>query len=119
MTFTCILCKKSWPSLEDLLNDKELLFNGYQAFPNQPQEGLLIFTHKSENCGTSMAFYVKDFAPLLPEIKDVDVFFPRQDEFCPGYCEDIENLDKCTNTHCRGRVIRDLVQIIKTRVKSI
>lgn len=56
----CTLCGKIWESKEKFLNDDSLNFNGHMINTKKirlglRQEGLLIFTHHTDHCGTSLA----------------------------------------------------------------
>ncbi len=56
----CTLCGKSWESKETFLNDQDIDFNGHMIDRKKIHlglrpEGLLIFTHQIDCCGTSLA----------------------------------------------------------------
>ena len=58
----CSLCSHEWKTREDFLSDRENHFDGYQAIPDRahagrPAKGFLIFTHRSDTCGTSLAIF--------------------------------------------------------------
>ena len=57
----CPLCGKVWNTIDEFLSDKELHLNGYQGnmkrlLDGREQFGLLLFTHRAEQCGTTLAF---------------------------------------------------------------
>ena len=57
----CSLCGKIWKHRDDFLGDPDLHLNGYQGnlkrlLTGKQRRGLLLFTHRIENCGTTMAF---------------------------------------------------------------
>lgn len=56
----CSLCGKEWNTKEEFLDDRTLYLNGHQHNrKNIPVQGytgdLLVFTHLTEGCGTSLA----------------------------------------------------------------
>jgi hypothetical protein len=62
----CTLCGKVWTRRADFLSDPELHLNGYQGslrrlLTGKQRRGLLLFTHKTEGCGTTLAFDPSDF----------------------------------------------------------
>ena len=67
MTFKqCTFCGKQWQTREDFLSDVELRLEGYQwnyikVMDGMPPEGILVFTHSSGDCGTSIALAARLF----------------------------------------------------------
>jgi hypothetical protein len=62
----CTLCGKEWTTREEFLTDMTLHLNGHQWNRKKVQAGelaggLLIFTHKVEDCGTSLAIVASQF----------------------------------------------------------
>jgi hypothetical protein len=62
----CTLCGKEWATREEFLNDVTLELNGHQwnkkkVLAGEPAEGLLIFTHRTRECGTSLALTASKF----------------------------------------------------------
>lgn len=65
----CTLCGKVWESREGFLCDHNIKFNGHMINGKKirlglPHEGLLIFTHNENNCGTSLAIPTSQFKDL-------------------------------------------------------
>jgi hypothetical protein len=63
---TCPLCGKTWESREAFLNDRLTRLNGYQCNSKRlrqglPAEGILVFTHFEDECGTTMALPAASF----------------------------------------------------------
>jgi hypothetical protein len=59
----CSLCGKEWRTKEEFLGDRTLALNGHQHNRKKisvggQTGGLLIFTHLTEECGTSLAIAV-------------------------------------------------------------
>ena len=62
----CSLCGKVWTHRNDFLSDPDLHLNGYQGnlrrlLTGKQRRGLLLFTHRVEGCGTTLAFDPSDF----------------------------------------------------------
>jgi hypothetical protein len=62
----CTLCGREWKTREEFLADKEIHLEGYQwnhikVMEGMPPEGILVFTHTLDNCGTSLALAAKLF----------------------------------------------------------
>jgi len=63
---TCPLCRKSWATREDFLDDVHTRLNGYQCNSKRlrqglPADGILVFTHFEQECGTTMALPASSF----------------------------------------------------------
>ena len=63
---TCPLCGKVWSQRDEFLNDTTLHLNGYQGnmqrlLNGKEKRGLLLFTHRTEGCGTTLAFDAGEF----------------------------------------------------------
>jgi hypothetical protein len=55
-----------WPTRDDFLNDPDTTFDGYLYVKDRirrglPVDGLLIFTHRSGQCGTTLAISASRF----------------------------------------------------------
>jgi hypothetical protein len=62
----CGLCTSEWGSREEFLSDPDNRFEGYvylknRALEGAPVEGLLLFTHRREKCGTTLAIAASRF----------------------------------------------------------
>ena len=62
----CSLCGWEWQTREDFLTDSTLSLNGYQGSIRRLRmgemgRGLLLFTHRREECGTTLAVEAKRF----------------------------------------------------------
>lgn len=62
----CTFCGREWKTKEDFLQDRDVFLDGYQVIRKRlleglPAEGLLIFTHRVSNCGTSLAIAATKF----------------------------------------------------------
>jgi hypothetical protein len=113
----CTNCGESWETMEDLLDDETLVINGYQANFKTPTEGLFIFTHKIPECQGSFAVKVNNFISLHPDPEKIAAFTPHTGK-CEGYCETMESVDLCSEENCRGRIVREVLQLVRNRVKK-
>lgn len=106
----CLNCDHTWESLPAFIGDKSIQFIGYQAYFDQARSGLFLFNH---NCDTTLAIKLTEFEELVYGKICVTHFVPRS-YGCPGHCADTSNLDGCQNSNCKGRSIRDLIQLVKS-----
>ena len=65
----CTLCGKEWGTREEFLEDVTLRLNGHQwnrkkIERGEKSYGLLIFTHRIDDCGTSLAIVASKFRGL-------------------------------------------------------
>ena len=72
----CTMCGAEWPTKDEFLEDREIHLNGYQWNRKKFRSGegftgLLIFTHRKEACGTSLAIAANKFkTDAFPEDSD-------------------------------------------------
>lgn len=62
----CTLCGREWITREEFLSDETNRLEGYQGEKRRiisglPAEGLLLFTHQVQGCGTTMAIAASRF----------------------------------------------------------
>jgi hypothetical protein len=62
----CSLCGVEWQDRDAFLSDSTLVLNGYQGnlrqlLSGRQKQGLLLFTHTAEGCGTTLAFDPTEF----------------------------------------------------------
>jgi hypothetical protein len=62
----CPLCGKTWATREEFLADRHTRLNGYQCNSKRVREGLpangiLVFTHFEDACGTTLAVPASSF----------------------------------------------------------
>jgi hypothetical protein len=60
----CPLCGAVWATKEDFLDDALVHLNGYQFSSRKAEikkSGFLLFTHRQEDCGTTMAVIAEEF----------------------------------------------------------
>ncbi len=108
----CPMCSTEWESRDQFLDDKSLELNGYGADFEKLEWSLFYFTHKKEGCFSTMALEAKEFLDLYTGKK----FTERRtdEEECPGYCHDEEQLDRC-EALCECAFNREIINIIKER----
>ena len=111
----CPGCFTLWDSRDDFLSDSSLELNGYKADFQKLEYGLFFFTHKVDNCFSTMASEVKDFFDMYtgdtyPERKTLS-------EECPRYCVDEKQLSRC-DALCECAFVREILAIIVERQKD-
>ena len=109
---TCPLCHQSWGSLEDFLRDPEVIIEGYQASFVDPLMGLFLFTHNTNNCGTTISLRVHYLQYLVSRTDKLAVL--RDTDACSTYCMDPYNLEPCP-APCAMSWIRVVLQMLRTR----
>jgi len=107
---TCPLCNEQWLTREDFLSDPYLECRGYQVNLDMLHEGLFLFVHTKEGCGTDMAININAFLGLHFGKK----YFDRKafTSACPGHCFDKDDINPCSEA-CECAFIRDLLQVIR------
>lgn len=106
---TCPNCKQIWVTQDGFLADKSVELNGYKADFENLEYGLFFFTHCKDGCFSTITIEVEDFmnlygGPYYSESK-------AGSEECPGYCLDIDQLDRC-EARCECAFVRHVIQII-------
>jgi len=62
----CSMCRKEWHTREDFLSDRTMVMDGYQVNRRRieaglPPEGILLFTHRTKRCGTTLGISAAKF----------------------------------------------------------
>ena len=62
----CTLCSAEWATRDEFLNDVDNTLDGYvyvkrRVMTGKPTEGLLLFTHRALQCGTTLAIAASRF----------------------------------------------------------
>ncbi|HEY3330960.1 MAG TPA: hypothetical protein VGK19_13115 [Capsulimonadaceae bacterium] len=112
---TCGHCSKSWATRDDLLTDPTVFVIGYQVDMEKLEYGLLLFLHRGESCGTTMAVPIGEFMDLYtgPRFPDKRALTPG----CPRYCIDEHQLSRCS-VQCECAVAREAVAIVTERLDA-
>jgi hypothetical protein len=60
------MCRKEWYTREEFLADRTMVMDGYQVNRRRieaglPPEGILLFTHKTKRCGTTLGIAASKF----------------------------------------------------------
>ncbi|MBD3167533.1 hypothetical protein GF324_13115 [bacterium] len=107
---TCRLCDTCWSDYVELVQDKMLQVNGYQATFKSPEEGLFLITHRTGDCGTTLAVRAGEMKHFYDgpavEVRNTG------NEDCPGRCLDDEDLEPCGAT-CDMNWIREVLQYLR------
>lgn len=112
---TCSCCGRSWQTRDAFLSDGELKVEGYTADFESLERGLFFVTHRSRECGSTMAFEAQEFldlytGPRYPQRKALS------DE-CPRYCLDEKQLGRCT-VLCECAFVREVLQVLMGRLDA-
>lgn len=109
---TCPGCCATWPTRDDFLADGNLELNGYKADFKELSYGLYFFTHKANDCFSTMALEVQDFQDLFTGT----IYQERRtgEGECPRYCMKENQLQRCA-VRCECAFAREIIQIIRLR----
>ena len=106
----CSLCAATWQVYQDFVTDPELQVEGYQACFDDPDEGLILVTHRVKGCGTTLALRAKVFkrlygGPWWPERRTglAD---------CLRLCLDKGRLEECT-AECALAWVRQAIKCLR------
>jgi hypothetical protein len=106
------MCGEMWKTRDEFLKDRSLELNGYGADFRELGNGLFYFTHKVQDCSTTMALKAREFLNLYTGEKYPDRKMGSDE--CPRLCLDKNALDRCP-VFCECAFVRELIQIIKAR----
>lgn len=106
------MCGEIWKTRDEFLKDRSLELNGYGADFRELGNGLFYFTHKVQDCSTTMALKAREFLNLYTGEKYPDRKMGSDE--CPRLCLDKNALDRCP-VFCECAFVRELIQIIKAR----
>lgn len=108
----CAACDTVWSSRDEFLADPSLILNGYKADFNNLGKGLFFFTHKREDCFSTMTLPAGLFFGIYHGERYTDNM--RMQEECPRYCLDEKKLTRC-RVACKNAFVREVMQIILER----
>jgi len=111
----CTTCSKPWNTLEDFLADPEIKLVGYQVHFEELEAGLFFFNHLYENCYTTLAIPVKEFAKLSS--RPLFSLRGKQPVCCPELCVRQGALDPCP-VACECAWVREVMQTIRNWKKK-
>jgi hypothetical protein len=106
----CNMCLTAWPDVQSFMKDRSLVVNGYQAFFSNPDDGLILFTHKVPGCGSTLALKASVFKGLYRGPQYQEHLEGTHD--CGGHCLHFRDLEVCT-ARCDMRWVRDILQQLR------
>jgi hypothetical protein len=103
----CALCKRTWATRQDFIDDPDIDIIGYQANFIELETGLLYFNHA---CKSTLAVPVEFFSDLYSG----PMFQERKTgtDHCPGYCLHKHTLTRCP-AECECAYVRKIIQLFK------
>jgi hypothetical protein len=107
---TCPLCGEQWAALEDFVRDRRLALNGYMAVFEDPGTGLVFFTHRLRECGTTMTVPAEKLRGLYHGPVYDELHAGAQD--CPRLCQDRRQLEEC-DAPCALAWVRSVLQCLR------
>jgi hypothetical protein len=106
----CTCCHKIWDTREIFLSDPNIKIIGYKADFETLDLGMFFFNHLIAECCSTITIYVKQFKELYSgKYYGIN---KRGTNDCHGFCNSIENLNKC-DVFCECVFVREIIQIIK------
>ena len=103
----CPSCGQQWSERQDVLDDPEVSFLGYQAFVRDGVLGLFMFNHLT--CGTTMTVSARDFEDL--RAGGAYEHRHQRPEKAPSYCLSSGAPDDCPQ-QCECGFVREVVAMI-------
>ena len=105
----CPCCGEAWRCRDDFIKDITLNFNGYMADFDTLEKGLFYFTHHVEGCRSTLVVPAGRFLNLYTGKRHS--LNNRDQDDCPGHCNDKGRLDRC-DAICEYAFVREVIQII-------
>jgi len=106
----CPGCRYVWEDREKFLSDPNLVVVGYQVNYDDPNAGLVLFTHEIPECETTLVIEVREFSDMYTGPICEDLL--ENTEACPGYCRDRFSLERCAK-ECKCTFARDILQVLR------
>lgn len=108
----CTCCGNAWENLTDLIRDEQVNIIGYQPAFSESYEGLFFFSHRTPECGTTIAIHARHFLTLYdgPEY----TLNLANSEKCSGLCKSFFDFGECSN-ECDMRQVRDIIKVLRNR----
>ena len=106
----CTLCPALWVEAEDFIRDLELRVEGYLAAFTNPEEGLILVTHRKAECGTTLAIPAGALRRFYhgPEY----VAHHTGDDDCRRLCVTRDELEAC-DVECDMAWVREIIQLLR------
>ena len=114
---TCGMCRKTWATREDFLEDPGIRLLGLQAVPELADANVLVFEHE---CGTSVSVLAHKLRDLLAPAEAHDATLPLLygTEACQKLCTNIASRSTCDRP-CRNAYDRRLSTGIADRKERL
>jgi len=108
----CSCCGTVWENLTDLIRDEQVKIIGYQAAFSDSYEGLFFFSHRSRQCGTTIAIPVSCFTNLYKGPVYTEHLVCT--ELCNGLCDSFYDFGVCAQ-ECDMRWVREIIEVLQNR----
>ena len=110
--YRCQLCEHEWKTLDEFLDDADVVLEGVHAKPIEPNEGIMYFTHSANGCGTTFGKRTGEFRELIGRTPfTVDL---SETKYCPGQCSRPKDFSNCGKP-CSSLWVRQVIVAICTR----
>ncbi|MBJ6723120.1 hypothetical protein [Geomesophilobacter sediminis] len=111
----CPTCLTIWRTRDEFLCDPDVQLNGYKVDFKELEFGLFFFTHKKENCISSIVFEARDFVDLYQGPRFTERMDTSPD--CPRHCMDQDDLERCSE-NCDAAFVREIVNMIREKQRA-
>lgn len=108
----CPMCQ-TWFSLDDILENPEIVPIGMMFEPNHPEASFYYFNHMRSDCGSTFVVPVETVASLINESIPPD-YLSGSDQ-CSNHCTQLDDLNVCQVECHHAPFRRFLQQLIKNR----
>jgi hypothetical protein len=110
----CSCCGHTWDDRDQFLSDPGLTVTGYMADFRCLENGLFLFTHDIEGCGSTLSIFAAVFVDLYsgPRHQERKALTPE----CPRYCIDVSQTARC-DAVCECAFVREVLHVAKTRLE--
>lgn len=106
----CTKCGHKWQTKEQFVLDPHVHVFGYNAMFEQPEEGVFLLTHDSEDCMHSFSIKVGELSSMYRGKRYRDLKFLGDD--CESRCFKVNDLGPC-RAECCMRWPRDILQCLR------
>jgi len=107
---SCGNCGACWQTRTEFIECSSVDLVGYQSNFDKIEEGLFLFNHMIDSCGSTLAVPVRKFDDLYEGERYPEPKYGRDE--CQKRCIDRFNLERC-DQKCKYAYVREILQILK------
>lgn len=107
---TCGNCGACWQTRSEFVECRSIDLVGYQSNFEKIEEGLFLFNHTIDSCGSTLAIPVGKFDDLYDGKRYPEPKYGREE--CQKRCIDLFNLERC-DQKCKYAYVREILHILR------